>query len=669
MPAERITTDRHSMKRCQLLFFLFLAHAAFGAGGAGAQQDDPIGKLFSDGLSEFRAARYGSAAAAFSAVVDAPGRNPRVTAALVMAAKSEYRAGRFEPALDRARTLLDRFPRSAYADEALYVAALSEFRMGNHDLAASTSVDLLRLHPTSALSGRAWDLFGVIASAHLPLSELKRLTAVALPAGLHTTAAFALANAYVRRGEDTLALRVLENLRSHPDAAGSIPEIDAMLEDIAAGEGIQVAALLPLMAENPDSDIGRIGRDLLDGIRFAAEGHNAGVSRGRRVEILVRDTGRDTAKSAALVRELAVSTKVRVLIGPVFSDIFAAASVEANSLRLPIISPTATADRLAAVGPFIFQANPDNAMRGRAAAQYAVNDLRMSSFAVLASDEPVGRSHAEAFVKEAEALGATVYCSVYFPPEATDLRDAFYSVRRAVMAQGTMVHRSDLLKPEFRSALGAFGIDSSLAAGDSSTDPFVSVTTLFGLRGYAVAESLGLPIASADTTAEETDVPMVSADGIFVALGDPGQLDYVAPQLNYFNIRAQVLGNNEWFDPDRLRDNRESVEGVRFVSDSRFPLVDSPMVAFSNAFEGGIGRKPTKFTLYGYDAMNLVLEQVRSGARSRSEIAARLGVVTGYKGLHSDITLSGGRVNRYLDVMEYSRGAIRRVGSVTVGEH
>ncbi len=264
------------------------------------------------------------------------------------------------------------------------------------------------------------------------------------------------------------------------------------------------------------------------------------VSRGRRVEILARDTGRDTARSAALVRELAVSAGVRAVIGPVFSDIFSAASQSANALHLPIISPTATADRLAEIGPFIFQANPDNATRGRAAARYAVSELRMSSFAVMASDEPVGRSHAAAFVREAEALGATVYCTVFFPPDASDLREAFLSVRRAVMAEGTMIRRSDLRDPRFLAALEAFGVDSLLAAdslsaaGDSIPGPFVSVTTVFGPRGYAIAESLGLPIASPDTSAEETDIPMVTADGIFLALGDPGQLDYVAPAVELF---------------------------------------------------------------------------------------------------------------------------------------
>ncbi len=260
----------------RLIFFVLLFPAAWGTCAAQNRQEDPLERLFADGLSEFKAGRYASAAAAFGSVVEARGRNPMSTAALIMAAKSEYRAGRFDEARSRATALLDRFPRSTYADAALYVLSLSEFRLGLHDLAAADLVNLLRLHPGSTLAGRARELFGVIASSNLPLSELKRLTGTALPPGLHTTAAMALANAYVRRGEDTLALSVLDGLLVHPDAAGSLTEIRSMREDIAAGEGIQVAALLPLMADSPESDVGRLGKELLDGIRFAADAYNAG---------------------------------------------------------------------------------------------------------------------------------------------------------------------------------------------------------------------------------------------------------------------------------------------------------------------------------------------------------------------------------------------------------
>ena len=206
-----------------LILFLLLLPAPQGICSAAFQQEDPVVQLFSEGLSQFRAGNYSSAASAFGSAADAPGRNPWTTAACIMAAKSEYRAGRYDAARARAMVLLDRYPRSAYADEALYIILLSEFRLGRYDLAASNIVTLLQNHPRSGLVQRSRDLFGVIASSHLPLSELKRLTGTALPPGLHTAVAMALAHAYVRRSEDILALSVLDGLREHPDAAGSLP--------------------------------------------------------------------------------------------------------------------------------------------------------------------------------------------------------------------------------------------------------------------------------------------------------------------------------------------------------------------------------------------------------------------------------------------------------------
>ncbi len=625
-------------------------------------------RLFQDGLTAFRAGEYGSAALSFGALADASPGSRRASAALVMAAKSEYRAGNFDRAKGRAETLIARFPRSAYGDEALYLIALSDYRLSRYDIAAADLLDLIDRHPESPLVPRSVELFRQIVSTRLPISELKRLSNTSLPAGLGLAVGMARAQAYLRQGNDTLALETLEEIRRLPGAAGSLAEIDALRADIEAGESIQVAALVPLLTGNAESDVGRLGQEMLDGIRFAAGLYNAESPRQRAVEILPNDTGRDTARVAGQVRELSGLSRVRAIIGPVFSDVFSAAAAEANALRVPIISPTATADRIADIGPFVFQANPDYANRGRAAAIFAVRDLRMSSFAVMASDDPVGRAHATAFANEAARLGATVYCAVYFPPDASDLREEFLALRRAVMADRTTVLRADLLQPGFQSALSAFGIDSLPHGVDSLSPDLLSVTSVFGSRGFAIAESLGIPIASFDTTAEETDIPLVSLDGIFLALGDPAQIDYVAPQFDYFNIRAQILGNNEWYDPDRLRDNRESVEGALFVSDSDIDPADSATAAFTSTFFTRMGKRPTKFTLYGYDTMNLILAQLRTGARTRNDITRGLAEVEGYRGLHSEITLRGGRVNRYVHLMKYAGGAVRRLGSVTVGE-
>jgi ABC-type branched-subunit amino acid transport system substrate-binding protein len=653
------------MFRSAAFVFLLLISMQSGPSGRAHAQAATADPLFESGIAAFRSGDYDLAATAFGAASEVAGNNPLATASCVMAAKSEYRAGHFGIALTRANYLLDHYPASAYRADAGYIAALSEFRSSSYDIAASSASDLVREHPGSVFAERAAELFGIITSSHLPLSELKRLAGAGLPPSLHGTASLALARAYVRRGEDSLAIAVLDGLRAGPEAGASLPGIGELRAEIGAGETIQIAALLPLGSGGPEG-LGMLGAELLDGIRYAEEEFNSGAAPGRRIDLIVQDVGMDSAGAASKIAALAASGKVRAVIGPVFSEPFSAASAAANASHLPIISPTASSDRLAAVGPFVFQANPDNETRGRAAARYAVDELRMSSFVIMASDDPVGRSHAAAFAEQARDLGATVYSTVFFPPGANDLRREFLAVRRAVMADGSLISREDLSRPGIPEFLRMSGADTLPAFRDTGLST-VSVTSIFGARGYAVAESLGLPLVAEDTTAGQLDVPMVTADGIYVALGDPEQLDYVAPQLDYFNIRAQVIGNNEWYDLERLRENRTSLDGAIFLSDFDDRRSDSAMTAFSSAFARRHGKPPTKFTLYGYDTMRLLLEQVRGGARTRLEIASRLAAVEEYPGLHSPITLRDGRVNRHLHVMKFEGGEIRRIGTASGG--
>lgn len=648
------------------LLMLFVLASAWGPGAASrAAAQDAAARLFDRGLADFRAGEYAAAASAFGLVPAVPGRNPYVTAALVMAAKSEYRAGRYAEAKERAASLLEREPGSKHADHALYLGALSDHRMGRHELAADALITLAARHPGSPVRGEARELFDLIAASHLPPSELRRLLATDLPAGLRAPVALALARLHLRRGEDSTAFALLDALAAHPDGARAAEAIASLRAESGSGGPVQVGVLLPLMGGRRETDVGLIAGEILDGIREAAGGADTLLP---AVELLVRDSGRDPATAAGRARELGESSAVRCIVGPVFSEEFAAAAGGAASLGVPILSPTATADGLAGIGPRVFQANPDHRTRGRAAALYAVRDLRMSSFAVLASDDPVGRAHAAAFLAEAAALGATIHRVEFFPPDASDLREHFLAIRRSVMAGGTMVRTALLREPGRADVVRAYGLDSLLADGDTAAGTLAGVTELFGPRGYAVAESLGLPFAAFDTTADDTDVPLVTLDGLYVALGDPGQLDFVAPQLGYFNIRAQVIGNNEWYDPDRLRANRGSVEGALFLSDSHLDFADPDVASFAAAFERRNGRRPSKFTFYGYDAMRLVLEGIRNGGRTRGGIAEALAASDRFPGLHGEITLAGTRVNRSLGVLQYAGGKVARIGAVTVGE-
>jgi len=94
---------------------------------------------------------------------------------------------------------------------------------------------------------------------------------------------------------------------------------------------------------------------------------------------------------------------------------------------------TATANGIAAIGPFIFQANPDFDTRGRNAAAFAYTMLGARSFAVLAPTDPIGKQMAESFIAQVNLLGGEVFDAQWYSIGSTDLRMELTSIRRKAM--------------------------------------------------------------------------------------------------------------------------------------------------------------------------------------------------------------------------------------------
>ena len=100
---------------------------------------------------------------------------------------------------------------------------------------------------------------------------------------------------------------------------------------------------------------------------------------------------RDPAVAARLTKELAADQEVIGILGPMFSSTTLTAARAAQEAAIPLISPTANANGIAALVQFVFQANPDYEMRGRAMARYAVGKLGFRTMAVLAPSDAYGK--------------------------------------------------------------------------------------------------------------------------------------------------------------------------------------------------------------------------------------------------------------------------------------
>ena len=175
-----------------------------------------------------------------------------------------------------------------------------------------------------------------------------------------------------------------------------------------AGRPFDLGVVLPVSGTN-----GYLGQALFNGVRIAADEHNARVTAGgpdaprRAVRLVFRDSGGNGPDAREAV-DRAVEAGADAVVGPLFSDEAGPAAERAEAAGVVLVAPLATDEAVSAGRRFAFQANPTFPARGRAMARYAVQRLGLRRVGTATEANTLGQDDAAAFAAEARRLGATV---------------------------------------------------------------------------------------------------------------------------------------------------------------------------------------------------------------------------------------------------------------------
>jgi len=240
------------------------------------------------------------------------------------------------------------------------------------------------------------------------------------PFNRKTTAAMLMAGkALYRAGEHREAVSILsEFVRSFPQSSyvdDAQQTLELARQELAGAKdqvhSINLGVLLPMRSNDVV-----LSQSLFNGIRLAVEEHNA-TPGAVPVRMVFRDSGGDPRRVAQAVAELANEEQVDAIVGPIFSSEAIAAAAAAEQHRVVLITPLATDEAVAKGKQHVFQANPTITLRGRQMARYAVQELGLRRFGVIAEDddESISARMAEGFQDEALQLGAEVKFFTVFP--------------------------------------------------------------------------------------------------------------------------------------------------------------------------------------------------------------------------------------------------------------
>jgi branched-chain amino acid transport system substrate-binding protein len=164
------------------------------------------------------------------------------------------------------------------------------------------------------------------------------------------------------------------------------------------------------------------GRQMEEGIQLFLKERNNTLA-GRKVELIIADTGGNPAGAKTKTQELIERNKVHVVIGPLAT--FEALAIDDYILqaRVPLITPTSAAQNDLAQqkkNEYVIHAVGTAAQPTHVLGQYAAKKLGMKRVAMIADDFTYGHEGAAGFLKVFEDNGGKIVQKLWPPLNVSD---------------------------------------------------------------------------------------------------------------------------------------------------------------------------------------------------------------------------------------------------------
>ncbi len=296
---------------------------------------------------------------------------------------------------------------------------------------------------------------------------------------------------------------------------------------------------------------------------------------GAPLSLLVRDYQDDSAKNPKELEEWLNDYKPLGIVGPLLSREVNQVAPLAERGGWALITPGASAATLSSMGKTVFRNATTPTSQCQAIAEYAVLTLGLKRFAILFPNERSGREAMSCLTKKVTQLGGTVVLAKPYTPNETDFKDPILQLK------------------------AVYGQDD----GDEGKKE----------KGEAGFDAIFLP-------------------------GEAREAGLIIPQLVFHGVKnVTMLGTMGWNSPEFLKLVGPHAEGAIFV-DGFFLGSPDPLVQnFIREYRKQFQQDPDLFAAQAYDTARLLLETIKQGALTRSEIKAALAATKDFPGVSGHI--------------------------------
>jgi ABC-type branched-subunit amino acid transport system substrate-binding protein len=547
-----------------------------------------------DGLqaasSDYKKGKYEEAFRKYTALTEKFPEDIHSSSFQFMAAKSLYMAKDYNGAASHLRDFISIFPISGLMDEAGLYLGHALFRGGDYYEAAGQYLLVIEGDPKSEAAQIARENLSPLIRHGLTISELRRLIQENPGSSVSEIMEFSLARREIDAGHSRRGISVLKAFMRRYPGSRDFKQAKALLEQASKkSEGqLEIGLLVPATGNYQE-----YGRSMIEGAQLAIKDI---PENSLRIELSVKDTQGDPILAARMANDISQEEPVAV-VGPLRSESAISAAIVLNEREIPMITPTASEDGLAEIGPNIFQLSSPIGNIGSAMAQYAVEVLEIKDFAIIAPDDAGGSRIANAFARRVYELGGDVILTSYYSPGMTDFKQQIMPLRDVLLVK----------------------TESLLQSGVLDTADFWD--------------------HKKDTLLAMEDWP-VSIGGLFL----PGyfeDLKQLIPQLKYHVIKTRFLGGDGWDSEDLIREVRQYIDDAIFATDFHTEADDPEWMQFTRSYALSYNRPPDKVAAMTYDAIRLIVSGILDGNRNPEDMRHYLSHVENYQGVSGTITFKG----------------------------
>ncbi len=370
------------------------------------------------------------------------------------------------------------------------------------------------------------------------------------------------------------------------------------------------------------------GKRALKGVELALSQFSA-ENTHPTIKIIVKDTEADPVLTALGVKELS-DENIAAIIGPIITA--EPAALAAQESRIPIITLTQK-ENITAIGDFVFRNFFTPKMQVGALVSYAVEKLRLDTFAILYPDENYGSTFMNLFWDAVIAHGGKVVGAEAYNSSSTDFADPIKKLVGLYYEVPEDLRAKEMLraKKQDGGAIAAAMLPE-LMTNEGMQDP--------------------------DSKADDEPKPIVDFDAIFIP-DAPKKAGLIIPQLAFYDVvNSFLLGTNLWHSDSLIDMSKQFVQDAilpdGFFADSTAAHVQR----FVRMFQETFGEKPEFIEAVAYDTAMILFQMIsRPDIRFRNVLKNELLKLKNYQGVTGLITFDkSGDVHDRLYLLQIKGG-------------